>query len=159
MLSCILDGSLAKPPIALVEVQGYVYAAKMRFSRLAKYLGDDKLAEKIKKDAYELKARFHKDFWMEDMQFYAMGLDGDGKQMKVISSNPGQCIETSIIDEYYANIIAEKLSQPDMFSGWGIRTLSQQTLAYNPMSYHNGSVWLMITVLLRLAFLKSDGLT
>ncbi|EKE03753.1 MAG: hypothetical protein ACD_20C00157G0030 [uncultured bacterium] len=135
------DGTLAESPIALVEVQGFFYAAKMKLAELAGYMEDKELKVRLIKEAAEFKQRFHNGFWMEDLQFYAMGIDKDGKQMKVISSNPGQCLETGIMDNYYANIVAEKLLSPDMFSGWGIRTLGLETLAFNPMSYHNGSVW------------------
>lgn len=136
-----MDGSYAEPPIALVEFQGYFYAAKVMLAELADYMGDYNLKLKLIKDAQDFKERFHKDFWMEDLQFYAMGLDKDGKQMKVISSNPGHCLETGIIDPYYANLIAEKFFTLNMFSGWGIRTLSSEVISYNPMSYHNGSIW------------------
>ncbi|MFH0702819.1 MAG: amylo-alpha-1,6-glucosidase [bacterium] len=135
------NGDLAEPPIALVEVQGYMYAAKIRLAELAGYMGENNLKIKLLGEAQELKDRFHKDFWMEDLQFYAMGLDKDNKPLKVISSNPGHCLETGILDDYYANIIAERFFAPDMFSGWGTRTLSAKTLVYNPMSYHNGSIW------------------
>jgi glycogen debranching enzyme len=135
------DGTLAQLPIALVEVQGFFYSAKVKMAELAQHMGDTDLSIRLIRDAQEFKERFKRDFWMEDLQFYTMGLDKDGKQMRIISSNPGQCLETGILNNYYANIVAEKLLSPDMFSGWGIRTLSANTLVYNPMSYHNGSVW------------------
>lgn len=136
-----IDGNIAEPPIALVEVQGYFYAAKIRFAELANIMGENNLNFRLIEEAEEFKKRFHKYFWMEDLQFYSMGLDKDGRKMKIISSNPGQCLETGIIDEPYANIVAERFFMDDMFNGWGIRTLSAKSLAYNPMSYHNGSVW------------------
>jgi len=135
------DGSYAESPIALVEVQGYFYAAKIKLAELAGYIGENNLKLRLLKEAQEFKERFHRDFWMEDLQFYAMGLDKYGKQMKVISSNPGHCLETGIIDDYYANIVAEKFFTLNMFSGWGIRTLSNEIVSYNPMSYHNGTIW------------------
>jgi len=135
------DGSYAEAPIALIEVQGYFYAAKIRLAQLADYKGENNLKLKLLAEAQKFKEKFHRDFWMEDLQFYAMGLDKYGKQMKVISSNPGHCLETGIIDDYYANIIAEKFFTVNMFSGWGIRTLSNEIISYNPMSYHNGTIW------------------
>ncbi|MDD3013826.1 MAG: glycogen debranching N-terminal domain-containing protein [Candidatus Gastranaerophilales bacterium] len=135
------NGHYAEPPIALVEVQGYFYAAKIKLAELAGYMGEYDLKLKLLKETQEFKEKFQRDFWMEDLQFYAMGLDKYGKQMKVISSNPGHCIETGIIDDYYANIVAEKFFTMNMYSGWGIRTLSNEIISYNPMSYHNGTIW------------------
>lgn len=135
------DGSLAEAPITAVEAQGYTYSAKIKMAELCEYFNDIDKKASLTSSAEELKKRFHKDFWIEDLQYYALGLDKSNNRMEVVSSNPGQCLETGIIDEHYANIVADRLFQPDMFSGWGIRTLSRQCLAYNPMSYHNGSVW------------------
>ena len=135
------DGSIAKPPIASVEVQGYFYSAMVKMAKLASYMDDTELSKKLVFEAKDFKERFHKAFWMEDKQYYALALDKDGKQLKVITSNAGHLLETGIIDQYYAELIAKKLFQKDMFSGWGIRTLSSNALSYNPMSYHNGSIW------------------
>jgi len=135
------DGSLAQAPIASVEVQGYFYSAKIKMAKLASYMNNFELSIRLANEAKEFKSRFHRAFWMEDMQYYALGLDKYGKQLKVISSNAGHLLETGILEQYYADIVAERLFQKDMFSGWGIRTLSSQCIAYNPMSYHNGSVW------------------
>jgi glycogen debranching enzyme len=135
------DGSFAEPPIALVEVQGYFYAAKIKFAELAGYMGANNLKMKLIKEAAEFKKKFHNDFWIEDLQFYAMGLDKDGNKMQVVSSNPGHCLETGLLDYNYANIIAERFFSANMFSGWGIRTLSTEINSYNPMSYHNGTIW------------------
>ena len=135
------NGLLAEPPIALVEVQGYTYAALVRMAKLAGHIGEVELRRRLLSDAQAFKENFHRDYWMEDHQFYAMGLDKDGNQMQIVTSNPGHCLETGIIDEPYATIVAKRFFQDDMFSGWGIRTLSKNTLVYNPMSYHNGSVW------------------
>lgn len=135
------DGSLAQPPIAPVEVQGYFYAAKMHMAELAKFLGESDLSIRLHNEALKFKEKFQKYFWQEDMQFYAMGLDKDLNPMKIISSNPGHCLFTGIVDENYANIVAERFFNPDMFTGWGIRTLSLSNKSFNPMSYHNGSIW------------------
>ncbi|MFA6989436.1 MAG: glycogen debranching N-terminal domain-containing protein [Candidatus Gastranaerophilaceae bacterium] len=136
-----IDGSLAQPPISIVEAQGYTYAALSRTAELAAFMKNNELKEKLLKTAGDLKKRFNNDFWMEEKQFFALGLDKDGKQMQSITSNPGHCLETGIINEEYLNIVAERFFEPDMFSGWGIRTLSKYDKLYNPMSYHNGSIW------------------
>lgn len=135
------DRTLAEPPIASAEVQGYFYSAKVKMSKLATIMDDSILSRRLSSEAKEFKERFHRAFWMEDLKYYALALDKDGKQLKVISSNPGHLLETGILDPYYANLVADRLFQKDMFSGWGIRTLSADCLAYNPMSYHNGSIW------------------
>jgi glycogen debranching enzyme len=135
------DGSLAQSPISPVEVQGYTYAALCKTAELAAFMNDNELEENLLNEALELKKRFNKDFWVEEKQFFAFGLDKDGKQMQSITSNPGHCLETGIIDEEYLNVVIQRFFEPDMFSGWGIRTLSKYDQAYNPMSYHNGSIW------------------
>ncbi len=135
------DSALAEPPIAPVEVQGYFYSAKIKMAWLASYLGDIELASQILSEAEEFKKNFHRAFWMEDEEYYALALDKDGRQLKVISSNPGHLLETGILEPEYAQKVTDKLFKNDMFSGWGIRTLSYDSVAYNPMSYHNGSIW------------------
>lgn len=135
------DGTIAKAPISPVEVQGYFYSAKVKMARLAGYLHKHDLAERLLAEAKDLRRRFHAAFWMEDMGYYAHALDKDGKQLKVITSNPGHLLETGILYEEYAQKVANRLFEQDMFSGWGIRTLSYDCIAYNPMSYHNGSIW------------------
>lgn len=135
------DGSFAVPPIAPVEVQGYVYAAKFRMAEIATYIGERQLRKSLLQESWDLKLRFHEDFWIEDKQFYAMGLDKDGRKMEVVTTNPGHCLETGIMEQKYADIIADRFFAEDMFTGWGIRTLSNEMPLYNPMSYHNGSIW------------------
>jgi glycogen debranching enzyme len=135
------DGRLAPAPIALCEVQGYTYAAWIACSRVANMLGYGAVATKLKEQAQALKERFQRDFWMETENYVALALDADGKQCRVISSNPGQCLFTGILDDKQANAIADRLMSSELQSGWGIRTLSRSTVAYNPMSYHNGSIW------------------
>lgn len=135
------NGLQAEPPIALVEVQGYIYLAKRRMATLADIMEDRDLKQKLRRDCQDLKRRFNQDFWLEDLQFYAMGLDSQGRPLKVISSNPGHCLETGIMAVPCARHVASRLMAPDLFSGWGIRTLSSDMVAYNPMSYHNGSIW------------------
>ncbi|MCL6471693.1 MAG: hypothetical protein K6T91_02645 [Firmicutes bacterium] len=135
------DGRFAKAPIALCEVQGYVYMAKLGAAELLDVLGDSGRAGQLRKEVTELKERFNRDFWMEDKGFFAEVLDKDKKQVDSITSNAGQLLWSGIVDKEKAGILREKLLSPDMFSGWGIRTMSSQMAAYNPLSYHNGTIW------------------
>jgi len=135
------DGALAEGPIALCEAQGYLYAAWTGLADLATQLGYTRQSRTFARKAATLKKRFNRDFWMEDRRFIALALDGKGKQCGVVSSNPGHLLDTGILDEDKAKAVAEALGKPDMFCGWGIRTLSSSERRYNPMSYHDGSVW------------------
>jgi len=135
------DGVLAEAPIAVCEAQAYLYAAYVRLADLADRLEQKQLAKKMRIDARELKARFQRDFWMEDLQYLAMALDGHGKQVKSVASNPGHCLFTGILDDIYAHKIADRLMSAEMHTGWGIRTLSSTVQSFNPISYHNGTVW------------------
>ncbi|PMB03776.1 amylo-alpha-1,6-glucosidase [Fischerella thermalis CCMEE 5273] len=140
---CIVNrkGELANGAIALCEVQGYVYAAKMRLAEIARMKKRLDLSDRWQEEARNLKLRFNRDFWMEDQDFCALALDGDGKQVDSITSNPGHCLHLGIFTPEKAYSVAERLRAPDMFNGWGIRTLSSLSPAYNPMGYHTGSVW------------------
>ena len=135
------DGTLAEPPIALCEVQGYVYAAKVQAARLARTLGEEPLAQQLALEAATLKQRFNDTFWDEALQTFVLARDGQGRPCRVKSSNAGQCLFTGIVDESHAPALAATLLHDDLFSGWGIRTLGTSEKRYNPMSYHNGSVW------------------
>ncbi|MFL5742875.1 MAG: glycogen debranching N-terminal domain-containing protein [Flavisolibacter sp.] len=135
------NGTLADPPIALSEVQGYVFAAKEYTSVLAKALGEIEYAKQLEQEASDLKKNFNEKFWDKDLNSYVLALDGDKKPCKVVSSNPGHCLFTGIVEPEYAEILAKTLLSDNMFSGWGIRTLSAEEVRFNPMSYHNGSVW------------------
>jgi glycogen debranching enzyme len=135
------DGRLAEPPIALAEVQGYQYAALLGAATLAEALGRDAEAPALRARARRLQERFEADFWMPDEAFYALALDREGAPCRVISSNPGHLLWTRIVSDSRAQIVARRLMQDDMFTGWGLRTLSSRERQYNPMSYHNGSVW------------------
>ena len=135
------DGTLAEPPIALCEVQGYAYAGKRSAARIASALGDSKLAEQLERQAQELKARFQKAFWCDDLGTYALALDGKKKPCRVRTSNPGHCLYTKIADPEHAATVAKTLLDKSFFNGWGIRTVAVGEARYNPMSYHNGSVW------------------
>jgi glycogen debranching enzyme len=135
------DGSLAQGPVALVEVQGYVYEAKLRTAEVYEALGDPARAAGLRAQAAELRAAFNDAFWDPDEGFLVLALDGAKAQVRSVTSNPGHCLYCGIVDEDKAALVAERLMAPDMFSGFGIRTLSSGSKAYNPMSYHNGSVW------------------
>lgn len=144
------DGAGAAPPIALVEVQGYVYQAKLGMSRLLRRRGQLDLATRLEREACDLKVRFNRDFWLEEERFFAQALDGEKKAVRSITSNPGHCLWSGICDSDKADAVAARLLAPDMFSGWGIRTLSSRSTNFNPMSYHNGSVWPHDTALIAL---------
>ena len=135
------DGSVAKTPLAPCEVQGYVYDAKYRMSSLLRNFGDMKTADKLKREAAELARRFDRAFWVPSRGFYAMALDADKKPLEVIASNPGHLLFSRIISKERARTVASRLMRDDMFSGWGLRTMSQEERVFNPLSYHRGSVW------------------
>jgi glycogen debranching enzyme len=135
------DGSLAPGPIALCEVQAYVYAAKRGAGRLAVALNDIAAAERLEREAGELRKRFEAAFWSEELGTYALALDGQKRQCLVRTSNPGHCLYTGIVGPDRAARVAENLLDPRSFSGWGVRTVAEGEARYNPMSYHNGSIW------------------
>ncbi len=156
------DGRLAEPPIALSEVQGYVYLAKLRMADVYQSLGDEARAEWLLAEAHELRKRYQEAFWMEDEQYFAAALDGEKRQVRTVMSNPGHGLYCGIVDRDRAAALAKRLLSPDMFSGWGIRTMSKAATAYNPMSYHNGSVWphdnaLIAAGLKRYGFIRSTN--
>jgi glycogen debranching enzyme len=135
------DGQLAQAPIALAEVQAYVYGAYLARAHLASRSGDDATRQQCDDRAAALKRAFNERFWLPDRGWYAVGLDRDKRPIDALASNMGHCLLTGIIDADKASVVAEQLMSPEMFSGWGIRTLATSMGAYNPMSYHNGSVW------------------
>ncbi|MGN6514312.1 MAG: amylo-alpha-1,6-glucosidase [Rhizomicrobium sp.] len=135
------DGTLAEGPIALCEVQGYVYAAKRGIADIARRLGHKSRSERLEKQAEELRRKFEDAFWCEDIGTYALALDGDKKQCRVVSSNAGQVLVSGIASRERAARVAESLLTPECFSGWGVRTLAIGMARYNPISYHNGSIW------------------
>jgi glycogen debranching enzyme len=135
------DGHLAEPPIALCEVQGYVYSAYLARSWMAYDAGDEALAAEYRDRGAQLKRRFNEQFWLPDQGHYAIALDGRKRPVDACASNMGQCLLFGIVDEDKAPLVAEQLMSPEMFSGWGVRTLASNMGAYNPASYHNGSVW------------------
>jgi glycogen debranching enzyme len=128
-------------PVALAEVQGYVFDAKRRMAALASVRGDDEMARRLLAEAETLRARFEDAFWVEDQRYYAMALDGERRQLDAIGSNAGQCLWTGIASPARARDVADRLMGPAMFSGWGIRTYAEDQPGYNPIGYHTGSVW------------------
>lgn len=151
------NGNLAESPIALVEVQGYTYMAKMGMSKLAELFSEFDLAQKLRQEANQLKEKFNKDFWMENEKFFGIALDKKKELCRIVSSNPGHCLWTGVVDKEKAESVAQRLFHDDMFSGWGIRTVAEKEARFNPMSYHNGSVWPHDNALI-LSGLKQYGL-
>ena len=135
------NGQLAQGPIALCEVQAYAYAAKRLASRCASRLGDGDNARKLGAEADDLARRFDDAFWCEDIGTYAIALDGEKNACRVRTSNAGQVLWTGIARADRARRIADGMLSPAFFSGWGIRTVARGEPRYNPMSYHNGSIW------------------
>ncbi|HWB72878.1 MAG TPA: glycogen debranching N-terminal domain-containing protein [Egibacteraceae bacterium] len=135
------DGRLAEAPIALCEVQGYVYAAYLARAQLAEDDGDQQVAGRYRVAAAELKERFNRDFWLEQQGWFALGLDRDKRPIDALASNMGHCLWTGIVDADKAEAVAQRLLSPELFSGWGIRTLATSMAGFDPLSYHNGSVW------------------
>lgn len=135
------DGELATGPIALCEVQGYVYAARREASGLAAALGFREESERLDALAESIRQRFEDRFWCEDLECYALALDGEKRPCKVLASNAGHCLWTGIADPVRADRLVRRMEREDFDSGWGIRTLAAGQTRYNPMSYHNGSVW------------------
>jgi glycogen debranching enzyme len=135
------NGSLAEPPIALCEVQGYAFAAKRCAAMLSAALGDTKRAQELDMQARILQQRFENTFWCDELSTYALALDGKKQPCRVRTSNAGHCLYTGIASPNRASRVRQTLMQDDSFSGWGIRTVSSSERNYNPISYHNGSVW------------------
>jgi len=135
------NGGYPQPPIALCEVQGYVYAAYVERAHLAAELGDRATCDRYRRKAAELRRRFNEDFWLEERGWYGLALDADKRPVDALASNVGHCLWSEIVDPDRAAIVADRMLAPELFSGWGLRTLATSMAAYNPVSYHNGSVW------------------
>jgi glycogen debranching enzyme len=135
------DGNLAEGPIALSEVQGYVYAAKHFAARLTRVLGHDALAQSLADEAEKLRRQFEEMFWCDRLGLYGVALDGNKRLCRVRTSNPGHCLFAGIASEERAGGVAAALTEGPSFSGWGVRTVAADEARYNPMSYHNGSIW------------------
>jgi glycogen debranching enzyme len=136
-----VDGAIPRAPIALCEMQGYVYAAKWGGATLADTLGHPDIAARLRAEAAELKRRFNAVFWNEEIGMYALALDGEKRPCLVRTSNAGHCLFTGIAEPERGARVAAALFEQDLFSGWGVRTVSSRCRLYNPMAYHNGSVW------------------
>jgi glycogen debranching enzyme len=136
------DGRLPGFPRATCELQGYAYDAKMRGARLARTVWKDPdYADRLEKQAADLKRRFNRDFWVEDRQYYALALDSDGSQVDALSSNNGHLLWSGIVDKTKAKAVVRNLMGPQLFSGWGVRTLAEGEGRFNPIGYHTGAVW------------------
>jgi glycogen debranching enzyme len=135
------SGQIAEPPIALAEVQGYVYAAYLARAHFARERGETEAAQHWTEKARTLRREFNRAFWLPERGYFALGLDGDKRPIDSLGSNIGHCLWTGIVDRDKAEPVAKHLTSRQMFTGFGIRTLAADMGAYNPMSYHNGSVW------------------
>ncbi|SCE96280.1 Glycogen debranching enzyme (alpha-1,6-glucosidase) [Micromonospora coriariae] len=136
------DGTLPPFPRATCEVQGYAYDAKVRGARLAReFWGDPEFADQLEREAEELKQRFNRDWWVADGEYYALALDPDGRQCDVLSSNIGHLLWSGIVEPERAEKLAQHLVGPRLFTGWGVRTLAEGEARYNPIGYHNGTIW------------------
>ncbi|WP_067169323.1 amylo-alpha-1,6-glucosidase [Microtetraspora niveoalba] len=135
------DGTLARPPIALAEVQGYAYSAYIARGHFAHEAGDRETEKHCAARAARIRKAFNERFWVPEQEYFAIGLDRSGFQIDSVASNIGHCLWTGIVDQDKAEAVVRRLMSETMFSGFGIRTLATDMAAYNPMSYHNGSVW------------------
>jgi glycogen debranching enzyme len=136
------DGTIAKGPIATCEIQGYVYDAKVRCARLAREIWDDsQLADRLEREADALKERFNRDFWVPERGCYAEALDGEKRPVDSITSNIGHLLWSGLVDHDRSDAVAAHLMGDALFSGWGIRTMAEGEGGYNPIRYHNGTVW------------------
>lgn len=156
------DGSPIEGTVALAEVQGYVYQAKWELAELFGQLGDIERAERLQVEARELKRRFNEAFWMDDEKYPAMALDGEKRQVRSVVSMAGHSLFSRIISEEHAPAVARRLVAPDMFSGWGVRTLSRTSSQYDPASFYSGGIWPADNALLafglnRMGFLQEAG--
>ncbi len=135
------DGAQVKAPLGTCEMQAFAYASKLHFAELLWWLGERELAHRLYHEAEELKQRFNEVFWSEEDGFVGMALDANKKLVRSVGSDPGHCLASGIVDESRVARVAERLMQDDMFSGWGVRTLSAKHPAFDPFSYHRGTVW------------------
>jgi len=136
------DGGLARGPIAVCEIQGYVYDALTRCAHLARMFWEDPLlADDLELRARTLRANFHRDFWLSERGHYALALDGDKRAVDALASNIGHLLWSGILDQEFADYTAQSLLEGDLFSGWGVRTLASSSRGYNPLGYHTGTVW------------------
>ena len=148
------DGTLAEGPVALCEVQGYVYAAKMHAAELAAVLGNEDRGRALRAEAERLRHAFEQRFWCDDLGVYALALDGAKRHCRVVSSNAAQCLMSGIASPERARRVADSVMRDGMFSGWGVRTVREGEARYNPMAYHNGSIWPHDTALVALGLAR-----
>lgn len=148
------DGTYTESPMAVVEVQGYLYDAKRKMSELYEFIGSEEKANKLREEALEIKELFNNHFWMENEKFYALALDKDKHQIQTITSDPGHALWSEIIQEDRSFEIAKQLMAEGLFSGWGIRTMSKNEKVYSPVAYHNGTVWPHDNSIIALGFAK-----
>jgi glycogen debranching enzyme len=151
------DGALARPPIALCEVQGYVYAACTLIADTARRLGYRDMGDRLEERAAALKSAFARDFWLERERTVALALDVNKRPCRVMASNAAHCLAAGLLDGDRAHAVAQRLLDEEMFSGWGVRTLSAREQRYNPMSYHNGSIWPHDNALVAAGLARADG--
>ncbi len=135
------DGKRANPPLAVAEVQGYIYQALRHMAWMLRLVGESETAERLERQADRLGENFHDIFWQEAHRYYAMAIDGEGKPLAVLSSDPGHCLWTGIVPPTFRADVIRRLVDGELFNGWGIRTLGSGEVAYDPYSYHRGSVW------------------
>jgi glycogen debranching enzyme len=135
------DGTQVEDPLGTCEMQGFLYASKLHISELLWWLDETDLAKKLFEQAQELRKRFNEAFWMEDKGYIALGLDSKKRQIRSIASDPGHCLTSGIIDEALVERVARRMMAQDLFSGWGVRTLSSEHPSFNPYAYHRGTVW------------------
>ncbi|HKY04541.1 MAG TPA: glycogen debranching N-terminal domain-containing protein [Blastocatellia bacterium] len=148
------DGRQVAAPVATCEEQAFAYIAKLQMSEVLWWLDEKDDAKRLYREATELKKRFNESFWIKDEGFIAMGLDSEKRQIRSIGSNPGHCLAAAIVDQEHAASVAARLMKDDLFSGWGIRTLSSDHRAFNPYSYHRGSIWPVEQGTFALAFFR-----
>jgi len=148
------DGTLVEGPVALCEVQGYAYAARIHAAELAAVLGDEPRAAALRVQAERLRVAFEEQFWCDDLGVYALALDGAKRPCRVVSSNAAQCLMSGIVSRERAGLVAEVVMRDGVFSGWGVRTIREGEARYNPMAYHNGSIWPHDTALVALGLAR-----
>jgi glycogen debranching enzyme len=136
------DGRRAVPPIATCEIQGYAYDARRRTARLMREVwNDEETAARLERDAEELRRRFNRDFWVNGRGHYALALDSDKNQVDALTSNTGHLLWSGMVDRRRARSVVRRLLRQDMFTGWGIRSMSSGDAGYSPLEYHNGTIW------------------
>ncbi len=148
------DGSQVKDPLGTCEMQAFTYVSKLHFSELLWWLGETELAARYFHDAQELRRRFHDAFWMEDQGYIGLALDSKKRLVRSVASDPGHCLASGIVDTALVPRVASRMMRDDLFSGWGVRTLSSEHPAYNPFAYHRGTVWPVENAVFVLAFAR-----